>query len=100
MQLPKGRGQTIDQCGEFVDAVVEDVDRDAQRFRCEPSRVKEFLDLWIEWVAVYMRARQLWISGRREGVEFPPGTDEYHRLEDAPKAELESDSPFAWNFPP
>jgi REP element-mobilizing transposase RayT len=74
-------------------------DRASNRFRCDPARVKEFLDLWVEWVACYMRIRDRWTSGQREGVEFPPGTDEYHRLEDAPIAELEPDSPFAWLYP-
>lgn len=70
------------------------------RFYCEPERAQEFLDLWIEWVALYFEVRDRWIAGHREGVEFPPGTDAYHRLEDAPRGELEPGDPFAWLFPP
>jgi len=76
-----------------------EIDRDANRFRCDPERVKEFLDLWVEWVACYVQIRARWTRGEREGVEFPPGTDEYRRLEDAPVAELDPDSPFAWLHP-
>ena len=75
------------------------IDRDTDRFRCDPARVKEFLDLWVEWVASYMAVRKRWKRGERQGVEFPPGTDEYRRLEDAPVAELDPDSPFAWLHP-
>ena len=72
----------------------------SRRFRCDPNRVQEFLQIWVEWVVVYVKARERWSRGERVGVEFPPGTDNYRRLEKAPTAELDPDSPFAWLFPP
>ena len=73
-----------------------EIDRDADRFCCDPSRVQEFLELWLEWVALYFAVRDKWIAGKREGLEFPPGTDAYYHLEGAPRADLDPDSPFAW----
>jgi len=75
-------------------------DEPGHRFRfCSPEQVQEFLEAWVEWVAVYVRMRKLWTSGRRKGVLFPAGTDNYRRLEDAPTGDLDDDSPFAWNYP-
>ncbi|MBL4845334.1 MAG: hypothetical protein JKY65_07405 [Planctomycetes bacterium] len=73
-----------------------EIDRDYKRFRGDPESVGRLAEAWIAWVAAYMEARRRWRRGERQGVVFPPGTDAYRRLEDAPTAPLDPDSPFAF----
>jgi len=78
-------------------------EEDTSRYRWsgDPEAAQHFLNLWIEWIALYMEMRDLWTAGKRgPRVVFPPGTDVYRRQEDAPTPDLDPDSPFAWLFPP
>lgn len=73
------------------------LDRDPYRFMGDPKLVAELTAAWIAWTAAYLAARRRWLRGEREGVEFPPGTDAYHHLENAPVAALSTHSPFVFH---
>lgn len=73
----------------------KELEHEPTRFVGDPALVQRLLQEWIAFVAAYLQARHRWTRGERVGVLFPPGTDAYRRLEQAPTAPLDPDSAYA-----